>query len=114
MICRDPLRRDRERSRIAEVATGAAPVLLLADLSSQADIRSVATEIGAFVAASPELDGVSGHFYMHGRELALKPAALDPDVAKRLWSVSEQLCGIEPGGSTVNIVAARAGRCHDA
>jgi NAD(P)-dependent dehydrogenase (short-subunit alcohol dehydrogenase family) len=45
MICRDRSRAERARSQVAEAATGKAPVLLLADLSSQADVRRVAQEV---------------------------------------------------------------------
>jgi NAD(P)-dependent dehydrogenase (short-subunit alcohol dehydrogenase family) len=42
MIVRDQARGEHARSQIAEAATGKPPVLLLADLSVQADIRRVA------------------------------------------------------------------------
>lgn len=56
-------------------------------------------------AASPELDGVSGRLYMRGKELKLKPIARDTQLAARLWTVSEQLCHIDPRSSAVAIVA---------
>jgi retinol dehydrogenase 12 len=46
MICRDAERGDAARRAIARVATGAAPALILADLSSQAAIRQVGDKIG--------------------------------------------------------------------
>jgi NAD(P)-dependent dehydrogenase (short-subunit alcohol dehydrogenase family) len=45
MIVRDQTRGQHARSQIAEVATGKTPVLLIADLSVQADIRRVAQQI---------------------------------------------------------------------
>ena len=45
MIVRDTTRGDRARSQIAEVATRKSPLLLIADLSAQADIRRVAQEV---------------------------------------------------------------------
>jgi short-subunit dehydrogenase len=42
MIVRDRTRGEHARSQIAEVATGKAPVLLIADLSGQANIHRVA------------------------------------------------------------------------
>jgi retinol dehydrogenase 12 len=45
MICRNRARGEQARSQVAEVATGRPPVLELADLSVQADIRRVAQEI---------------------------------------------------------------------
>jgi NAD(P)-dependent dehydrogenase (short-subunit alcohol dehydrogenase family) len=46
MIVRDRTRGEHARSQIAEVATGKSPVLLIADMSIQADIRRVAQEVG--------------------------------------------------------------------
>lgn len=45
MICRDQARGERARSQVAEVATGKPPVLLVADLSVQADVRRAAEEV---------------------------------------------------------------------
>jgi NAD(P)-dependent dehydrogenase (short-subunit alcohol dehydrogenase family) len=46
MLCRDADRGQAARRAITKVATGAAPALFLADLSSQAEIRAVADKIG--------------------------------------------------------------------
>jgi NAD(P)-dependent dehydrogenase (short-subunit alcohol dehydrogenase family) len=45
MIARDRTRGERARSQVAEVATGKPPVLMLADMSIQADIRRVAQQV---------------------------------------------------------------------
>ena len=45
MVCRDPGRGETARARIAESATGPAPQLFIADLSSQEEIRDVARDI---------------------------------------------------------------------
>src|SRR5690242_4387429 len=45
MVCRDEQRGEDAWARLAEVATGDAPELMLADLSSQAQIRNLADEI---------------------------------------------------------------------
>ena len=45
MIVRDQARGQRARSQIAEAATGKSPVLLMADLSVQAEVRRVAQEV---------------------------------------------------------------------
>jgi NAD(P)-dependent dehydrogenase (short-subunit alcohol dehydrogenase family) len=47
MICRDAARGAAARDEIAKVATGPTPILLLADLSSQAAIRALAAEVRA-------------------------------------------------------------------
>ncbi len=46
MIVRDQAGGEHARSQVAEAATGKSPVLLMADLSVQADIRRVAHEVG--------------------------------------------------------------------
>jgi NAD(P)-dependent dehydrogenase (short-subunit alcohol dehydrogenase family) len=45
MICRDRARGEQAQSQVREVAAGKDPVLMLADLSVQADVRHVAREI---------------------------------------------------------------------
>lgn len=45
MVCRDPNRGEAARKELAKLATGEAPVLLLADLSSQSDVRLLADQI---------------------------------------------------------------------
>lgn len=45
MVCRDEQRGEDARARLAEVASGEAPELMLADLSSQAQIRDLAAEV---------------------------------------------------------------------
>jgi NAD(P)-dependent dehydrogenase (short-subunit alcohol dehydrogenase family) len=47
MVCRDRNRGNAARAEIAKVASGPAPTLLLADLSSQASIRSLAAQVRA-------------------------------------------------------------------
>ena len=47
MVCRDPARGAAALDEVAKVATGPAPALLLADLSSQAEIRALAAEVRA-------------------------------------------------------------------
>lgn len=53
MVSRDPERARAAQARVAEAATWARPVILLANLSSQADVRRVAREVRA---ATPHLD----------------------------------------------------------
>jgi NAD(P)-dependent dehydrogenase (short-subunit alcohol dehydrogenase family) len=47
MICRDRTRGAHARSQVESVSTGRPPVLLLADLSVQSDVRRVADEVKA-------------------------------------------------------------------
>ena len=45
-----------------------------------------------YAASSPSLEGVSGRFFLRRGERPTKPITYDENVARRLWSVSEELC----------------------
>lgn len=45
-----------------------------------------------YVASSPDLDGVSGRFFLRRRTTCTKNITYDTDVARRLWNESEVLC----------------------
>ncbi|MBI3895114.1 MAG: SDR family oxidoreductase [Acidobacteria bacterium] len=47
-----------------------------------------------YLAASPEVEGVSGRYFVNCREAPTSPAAQDEQTAKRLWQVSERLTGL--------------------
>ena len=52
---------------------------------------------GAYVArlaVDPALEGVSGRYFHCGKESASSPASHDPQMAARLWEVSEKLVGL--------------------
>jgi NAD(P)-dependent dehydrogenase (short-subunit alcohol dehydrogenase family) len=69
MVCRDRVRGERARSEVEKVATGNPPVLKLADLSVQADIRRVAEEIkGSYDAVDILINNAGSAF--DGRELS--------------------------------------------
>lgn len=51
-------------------------------------------ESSIFVATSPTLEGVSGQYYFNCREHRPSRAACDDEAARRLWAISEKLCGI--------------------
>jgi NAD(P)-dependent dehydrogenase (short-subunit alcohol dehydrogenase family) len=46
------------------------------------------------LAASPELEGVTGQYFEHGKAVAPAPLAQDRTLAKRLWEVSAGLAGL--------------------
>jgi NAD(P)-dependent dehydrogenase (short-subunit alcohol dehydrogenase family) len=46
------------------------------------------------VAASPELDGVSGRYFDRLREALAHPQAYDEEARRRLWKLSEELVGL--------------------
>src|SRR5216683_7025538 len=45
----------------------------------------------AYVASSPDLDGVSGRFFLRGRTTRTKNITYDIDAAHRLWNMSEAM-----------------------
>jgi NAD(P)-dependent dehydrogenase (short-subunit alcohol dehydrogenase family) len=51
-----------------------------------------------YVASAPDLAGISGHFFLRCRARRTKPITYNAAVAARLWSVSEQLCGLTTEG----------------
>jgi hypothetical protein len=52
----------------------------------------VATITPVYVASSPDLDGVSGRFFLRCRTTRTKHITYDIDAAHRLWNKSEALC----------------------
>jgi hypothetical protein len=45
------------------------------------------------LAVSPELEGVTGRYFDGTREARANRQAYDPRARKRLWDLSEELCG---------------------
>ncbi len=52
------------------------------------------------LAASPELEGVTGRYFDGTREARANRQAYDAEARRRLWALSEELCGrlLEPAG----------------
>jgi NAD(P)-dependent dehydrogenase (short-subunit alcohol dehydrogenase family) len=47
-----------------------------------------------YVASAPELAGLTGRYFNQGRDTESSPETYDEAVAKRLWDVSVELCGL--------------------
>ncbi len=47
-----------------------------------------------YLASSPEVDGISGRFFLRQRALPTKPVTLDAEIAARLWRISAELVGL--------------------
>jgi NAD(P)-dependent dehydrogenase (short-subunit alcohol dehydrogenase family) len=47
-----------------------------------------------YLASAPEVDGVSGEYFVKAKPRKPRKQALDADAARRLWQVSEQLVGL--------------------
>jgi NAD(P)-dependent dehydrogenase (short-subunit alcohol dehydrogenase family) len=52
-----------------------------------------------YLASSPEVEGVSGKYFVKCKAKQPRRWAQDPDAARRLWQVSEQLVGLAPVGT---------------
>lgn len=52
-------------------------------------------ETVVFLAASPSVNGISGKYFYRKREVEPSTAALDPQAAERLWSLSKAMTGLE-------------------
>ncbi len=50
-----------------------------------------------YLASSPEVDDVTGRYFVKCKARQPRTWALDPDAAHRLWAVSEELTGLTPG-----------------
>ncbi|HET9732458.1 MAG TPA: SDR family oxidoreductase [Acidimicrobiales bacterium] len=53
-------------------------------------------ETSIYLASSPEVEGVSGRYFVRCRDRTPSRAARDDDAARRLWEVSEELAGLVP------------------
>jgi hypothetical protein len=55
-----------------------------------------------FLLTEPSIQDSTDIYWKHSRPKAASRSALDPDSARRLWAVSEQMCGLEsPFGAEV-------------
>ncbi len=52
-----------------------------------------------YLASSPEVEGVSGEYFVKCKPRKPRRWAQDPEAARRLWQVSEQLVGLAPVGT---------------
>jgi NAD(P)-dependent dehydrogenase (short-subunit alcohol dehydrogenase family) len=62
-----------------------------------------------WAATSPELAGTPAALYMHHKQLKLKGAATDPNIAAKIWAISEEQTGVGSGRSSVAAVTAAGG-----
>jgi NAD(P)-dependent dehydrogenase (short-subunit alcohol dehydrogenase family) len=56
----------------------------------------VGADTPAWLVVAPELDGVTGTYYVDRTETALPSHASDPDRCERLWTTSARLVGLDP------------------
>jgi NAD(P)-dependent dehydrogenase (short-subunit alcohol dehydrogenase family) len=51
-------------------------------------------ETPLYLAASPEVEGITGKYFVKKRQAATSPESYDREAARRLWQVSEELSGL--------------------
>jgi NAD(P)-dependent dehydrogenase (short-subunit alcohol dehydrogenase family) len=51
-------------------------------------------ETGVYLATSPEVKGVTGKYFVNGKEVKSSKISYDVGIAKRLWKVSGELAGL--------------------
>jgi NAD(P)-dependent dehydrogenase (short-subunit alcohol dehydrogenase family) len=56
-------------------------------------------ETSVYLASSPEVEGVTGKYFAQSRERQSSAASHDRDAARRLWEISEKMCGIATAAS---------------
>jgi NAD(P)-dependent dehydrogenase (short-subunit alcohol dehydrogenase family) len=116
MIARDQARGEHARSQVAEAATGKSPVLLVADLSVQADIRRVAHQVKDRYAHADILVNNAGSAFSRreqsadGLELTWATNYLAPFLLTELLL---PLLVAAPAGRIVNVVSEFYGRKLD-
>jgi NAD(P)-dependent dehydrogenase (short-subunit alcohol dehydrogenase family) len=50
-----------------------------------------------YLASSPEIEGISGKYFDNCRESPSSPASYDEAAQRRLWEISEAMCGLRAG-----------------
>ncbi len=65
------------------------------------DLQAISADQGAqtsvYLATSPEVEGVSGKYFVESQPHPSSPESYDQDVARRLWQISAELTGIAKG-----------------
>jgi NAD(P)-dependent dehydrogenase (short-subunit alcohol dehydrogenase family) len=71
------------------------------------DPASTGGEQGArtsvYLASSPEVEGVTGKYFVASKAVASSPASYDEDAARRLWQVSAEMTGIKNDDSRMKL-----------
>jgi NAD(P)-dependent dehydrogenase (short-subunit alcohol dehydrogenase family) len=65
------------------------PLVHLGSLTPEQGARTI-----VYLASSPEVEGITGKFFVREREMASDPVSYDESAAQRLWEVSEEMTGL--------------------
>jgi NAD(P)-dependent dehydrogenase (short-subunit alcohol dehydrogenase family) len=86
---------------------------LLKRIPSLLTLPERAAETPVYVASSPDLDGISGKFFLRGRETRTPRITRQVDVGERLWRMSEALYQNRPGCGRSHECGIRTTCCLD-
>lgn len=56
-------------------------------------------ETSIYLASSPDVEGVTGKYFSRSKETPSSAASHDREHARRLWEISERMCGITAGAT---------------
>ena len=108
MVSRDRERAARAQREISQVATGAPPAVLLADLASQADVRRLAVDVRA---STPQLDVLINNAGAAFRQRQRSVDGIEKTLATNhlgpflLTTLLLDLIRAAPGGRIVNVTS---------
>lgn len=104
MVCRNEEKGKKALQEIKSQSGSNAIDLLIADLSSQKDIRLLdkiikfffispkeAAEFPSHLALAPEMEKVTGKYFVKGKPVSASAICYDPIFAKKVWDVSHKL-----------------------
>lgn len=66
-----------------------------------------------YLASSPDVEGVSGKYFVEDGLVQSSPASYDKDAAVRLWKVSEEYTGLPPSSTEEETETAQEGATED-
>ncbi len=69
------------------------PVMALVHLGAISPEKGAETNV--YLAASEEVEGISGKYFQDKRALASSSASYDEEAARRLWEISLEVCGLK-------------------
>ena len=67
--------------------------MVMDELGRSVDTLEAGVEATDRLVSSPDLDGITGHFYDRQRESRAHDQAYDAEARRRLWDLSVQLTG---------------------
>jgi NAD(P)-dependent dehydrogenase (short-subunit alcohol dehydrogenase family) len=69
------------------------PFLGLAHLLGGARSPQEGAETSVYVASSPDIEGVNGKYFVDKKPVRSSEASYDPEMARRLWAIGEEMTG---------------------